>query len=303
MPLMAHKNTQLTGILVACPTPFKADFSLDVPAIKTHVDRMIAAGVHGLVPTGSTGEFMHLTNEEYETVITEFVKASAGRVPVCPGIGSTSTARAVELAKHAESVGADAIMLLPPYYDPPSFESLKIFLKTVADAITIPIMYYNIPGVTGVRLTADQFAEIGEIDGINFMKDTSGDAPTLSNILLTKSDKIQAFNGWDTLTFVGMSLGAKASVWGMAGFIPELSAQLWDLVAVKRDLVAGLELWKKIFPVAAFMETVDYIGAVKAGHEIIGHSAGPSRAPSQPLSAADKATLKSLLQAAGVKTV
>ena len=300
---MAHKNTQLTGILVACPTPFKADFSLDVPAIKTHVDRMIAAGIHGLVPTGSTGEFMHLTDAEYETVITEFVKASGGRVPVCPGIGSTSTARAVELAKHAQSVGADAIMLLPPYYDPPSFESLKIFLKTVADAITIPIMYYNIPGVTGVRLTADQFAEIGQIDGVNFMKDTSGDAPTLSNLLLTKADKIQAFNGWDTLTFVGMALGAKASVWGMAGFIPELSAQLWDVVAIKRDIVKGLELWKKIFPIAAFMESVEYIAAVKAAHEIIGHSAGPSRAPSQPLSADDKATLKSLLQAAGVKTV
>ena len=300
---MAHKNTQLTGILVACPTPFKADFSLDVPAIKTHVDRMIEAGVHGLVPTGSTGEFMHLTDAEYEIVIAEFVKAAAGRVPVCPGIGSTSTTRAVELAKHAEAVGADAIMLLPPYYDPPSFESLKIFLKTVASAITIPIMYYNIPGVTGVRLTADQFAEIGQIDGINFMKDTSGDAPTLSNILLTKSDKIQAFNGWDTLTFVGMALGAKASVWGMAGFVPEAAVALWDAVAVERDLDKGLALWNKIFPVAAFMETVDYIGAVKAGHDIIGHSAGPSRAPSQPLSAADKATLKSLLQAAGVKTV
>lgn len=300
---MAHKNNQLTGILVACPTPFNADYSLDVPGIKTQVDRMIAAGVHGLVPTGSTGEFMHLTDAEYETVIEEFVKAAAGRVPVCPGIGSTSTARAVELAKHAEKVGAEAIMLLPPYYDPPSFESLKIFLKTVADAITIPIMYYNIPGVTGVRLTAEQFAEIGEIDGVNFMKDTSGDAPTLSNLLLTKSDKIEAFNGWDTLTFVGMTLGAKASVWGMAGFMPEVAAELWDVVAVKRDLDKGLALWKKIFPVAAFMESVDYIGAVKAGHDIIGHSAGPSRAPSQPLSAADKATLKSLLQAAGVKTV
>ena len=100
-----------------------------------------------------------------------------------------------------------------------------------------------------------------------------------------------------------MALGAKASVWGMAGFVPEAAVALWDAVAVERDLEKGLALWQKIFPVAAFMETVDYIGAVKAGHDIIGHSAGPSRAPSQPLSAADKATLKSLLQAAGVKTV
>ena len=301
---MSRKTANLTGILVACVTPFTADGSeVDVANLHSQVDRMIAAGIHGLVPTGTTGEFTTLTSAEYEQVISEFVKASNGRVPVVPGIGSTSTARVIELAQHAERAGADAIMLLPPFYDAPAFPALKVFMTSVAESISIPIMYYNVPGATGVHLTADQLAELGDIPGVDYMKDTSGDAVSLTNLIVSKGDRISAFNGWDTLTFVGMSLGAKASVWGMAGFIPELAAQLWNTLAVKKDLTAGRELWGKLWPIADFVESVNYVAAVKAAHELIGSPAGPTRAPVLPLSASERETLRQLLQAAGVKTV
>ena len=301
---MARTNANLRGILVACATPFTADGSaVDVANLHAQVDRMIDAGIHGLVPTGTTGEFMTLTDEEYELVITEYVKAAQGRVPVVPGVGALSTKRAVELAQHSERAGAAAIMLLPPFYDAPQFPALKVFMKTVADSINIPIMYYNVPGATGQHLSADQLAELGDIDGVDFMKDTSGDAVSLSNLIVSKGDRIQAFNGWDTLTFVGIALGAQASVWGMAGVMPEQAAQLWETLAVRKDLQAGRDLWAKLWPVADFMESVNYVAGIKAGYELIGASAGPGREPVLPLSAQERATLKSLLQAAGVKTV
>jgi dihydrodipicolinate synthase/N-acetylneuraminate lyase len=135
------------------------------------------------------------------------------------------------------------------------------------------------------------------------MKDTSGDAVSLTNLIVSKGDRIQAFNGWDSLTFVGMSLGAKASVWGMAGFIPELAVELWNTLARDKNLEGGRELWAKLWPIADFVESVNYVAAVKAAHELIGSPAGPVRPPVLPLSGEDRETLRSLLQAAGVKTV
>jgi dihydrodipicolinate synthase/N-acetylneuraminate lyase len=297
-------STELTGILVACTTPFTADGSaVDHDNLQRQVDRLIDAGVGGLVPCGTTGEFTTLTEREYEDVITAFVRAAAGRVPVCPGVGSTSTARAVALARHCEANGAAAIMLLPPFYDSPNYEALKVFMRTVAESISIPIMYYNVPGATGVRLSADELAGLGDIPGVKYMKDTSGDAVTLMNLLVDKQDRISAFNGWDTLTFFGMATGAKASVWGMAGILPEHAVALWNAVAVRRDLDEGLRLWKPLWELCDFLESVNYVSAIKTAMDLIGHSVGPARPPVLPLHAEERATLRRLLEACGVKTV
>jgi dihydrodipicolinate synthase/N-acetylneuraminate lyase len=297
-------STELTGILVACTTPFTADGSaVDYDNLQRHVDRLVEAGVGGLVPCGTTGEFTTLSEREYEDVIAAFVRAAAGRVPVCPGVGSTSTARAVEFAKHAEASGAVAIMLLPPFYDSPNYEALQVFMRTVAESISIPIMYYNVPGATGVSLSADELAGLGDIPGVKYMKDTSGDAVTLMNLLVDKQDRISAFNGWDTLTFFGMATGAKASVWGMAGILPEHAVALWNAVAVRRDLEEGLRLWKPLWALCDFLESVNYVAVIKAAMELIGHSAGPARPPVLPLHADQRETLRGLLEACGVKTV
>ena len=296
--------TELTGILVAVPTPFKAsDLSVDYDTLAKQVDRLIAAGVGGLVPTGTTGEFTTLTDREYEDVIAAFVKAAAGRVPVVPGIGSLSTARAVELAQHAERSGAAGIMLLPPYYDAPAFPALKVFMQTVAESINIPIMYYNVPGATGVKLSAAELGELGSIPGVNYMKDTSGDAVSLMDLLVNRQDQIKAFNGWDTLTFFGMAAGAQASVWGTAGIVPEHAVELWNVVAVERNLDRGLELWKPLWALCDFLESVNYVAGIKAAMELIGQSAGPARPPVLPLSADEIATLRGLLEDLGVATV
>jgi len=147
-------------------------------------------------------------------------------------------------------------MLVPPFYDPLSFETLKVFLSDVAGAISLPIVYYNVPGATGIRLTADQIAELGEIDGIDYLKDTSGDAVTLTDLIVNRSDKIKAFNGWDTLTFFGIASGAEASVWGAAGVVPELAVELWETLAEKGDLVGAREIWRDLWAISDFLESV-----------------------------------------------
>lgn len=295
-------SVQLRGILAAVTTPFTADgTAIDEPVIKSQVDRLIAAGIHGLVPTGTTGEFMTLEPAEYRRVIELYVQAVDGRIPVVAGVGALSTRGAVELATDVEKLGADAIMIVPPFYDPLDLPTLKSFLTAVSDAITIPIVYYNVPGATGIKLSAAEIAELGEIARVDYLKDTSGDAVELADLLAHRGDKIKAFNGWDTLTFFGIASGAEASVWGVAGIVPELAVQLWETLAEKGDLTQAREQWKHLWAISSFLESVNYVAGIKAGLDLVGHSAGPARLPIQPLAADLKARFAEILRAAGVQ--
>lgn len=298
---MPRKPVELKGILVAVTTPFTADAgAVDETTLRAQVERLVAAGVHGLVPCGTTGEFTTLSSEEYKRVIELYVDAVAGRIPVIAGIGSLSTHGAIELARHAEQAGADALMVVPPFYDPLSFPALERFLTDVAGAVGLSIMYYNVPGATGIRLDANQIAALGAIDGIDFLKDTSGDAVTLADLLVNRTEHIKAFNGWDTLTFFGLASGAEASVWGAAGVVPGLAVQLWDTLVEHGDLVKARELWRDLWAISDFLESVNYVAGIKAGLELIGHPAGPARLPIQPLASADRERFATILDRAGV---
>ncbi|MEO6201303.1 MAG: dihydrodipicolinate synthase family protein [Cryobacterium sp.] len=297
---MTRRNANLTGILAAIPTPFTADGSaLDVAGINAQVERMIAGGLNGVVPTGTTGEFTSLTPEEYRDVIRLNVEAASGRIPVVAGIGHTSTAGAVDLARYAEEVGADAIMVVPPFYDPLSFDALKAFLQTISDAVSIQIMYYNVPGATGVQLDAAQLAEIGGIDGVDYFKDTSGDAVAFTDVLTNRSESITAFNGWDTLTFYGLTLGAKGSVWGVASIVPEKAAELFRAVAIEKDLEKGRALWAPLWALSAVLESMNYAAGIKTALELTGSPVGPVREPILPLAAGDRDRIAQALAGLG----
>ena len=294
---MPRKQVHLSGILAAVPTPFAADGSeLDEEALAALVDRLVGAGVHGLVPCGTTGEFTSLSPVEHRRVIELYVAAAAGRVPVVAGVGALTTAGAIALVQHAEQVGADAVMLVPPFYDPLDLATLTVFLAEVAAATSLPIMYYNVPGATGIRLDAAQVAELGDIEGVDYLKDTSGDAVALTDLIVSRGSRIKAFNGWDTLTFAGLALGAEASVWGVAGLVPEQAVALWDTLAVKSDLGAAREQWRDLWALSSYLESVNYVAGVKAALEILGHPVGPARAPVQPLSAEQRAGLVAVLE-------
>jgi 4-hydroxy-tetrahydrodipicolinate synthase len=290
----------LKGIMVALITPFAADGSVDYAALDAHVNRMIDAGVHGLVPGGSTAEFPALTTEERKKALEQVIKSAAGRVPVIAGIGDLSTIKTINLAKHASQAGASALMVVPPFYDAPNLEQLREFLKEVHDASGVDIMYYNIPSASGVTLKPEEIASLSDV-GVKYLKDTSGNGPAFTELLFGHEHRITAFNGWDTLTFYGLAAGAKGGVWGATNIIPELSIELWNTVAVNGDLKKGRELWKKIWPICNFLESHNYASAVKTGMELRGWTTGGPRKPFALLGDGPKNELASLLKAAGVK--
>jgi dihydrodipicolinate synthase/N-acetylneuraminate lyase len=294
---------ELKGIMVALITPFTDDQSaIDESRLQSHIEHLIQAGVHGLVPGGSTGEFTVMTTAERKQLTELCIKFAADRVPVVVGTGSLSTAEAVELSVHAGQCGAAAVMVVPPFYDPVNLEQLHEMLAEIHDASKLPIVFYNIPPASGLTLTPAEIAGLSKL-GVKYLKDTSGNAPALTELIFALSDQIIAFNGWDTLTFYGLAAGCPGGVWGAANIIPELAVELWDAVAVNGDLKRGRELWAKVYPICKFLESHSYCAAVKTGVELIGQPTGGLRKPFALLKPELQAELKLLLQNAGVKTV
>lgn len=289
------------GIFVELPTPFTTDASeIDEANIDRQVTRLINAGVHGIVPTASTGEFTTLSLGEHMRVIERVVAAADGRVPVIAGTGALTTQNAMKLSERAADVGAAAVLVVAPYYGGLKGELLTSYLTSVADAARVPLVYYHIPGATGIELSADQIADLGRIRGVDYVKETSGDVSILSSLLMGERDKITTFNGWDTLSFYGLVNGAKACIWGAASIFPELSVQLWEAISVRGNLHEAREVWTKLWPVCQFLGTVKYAAGVKAGLDLIGASAGPVRLPLKVLSEDNRHRLSELLRMAGL---
>lgn len=291
----------LEGILAAVVTPFDADGKVDLPGIDRQVDFILGGGAHGVVSTGSTGEFTSLSMEEQKSVNAAYARAAQGRGLAIAGAGALTTDASIELTEAAAEAGADAVMIVPPFYDALNFDELLAHYGAISEAVDIPIMYYNLPSATGVDLTPAQFAQLARETNVSCFKDTGGDITKLATILLDYPDDIDALNGWDTLTFEGLALGAKAGVWGGASFMPGLAGQLYQAVAVEGDLARGRELWKLINPICVFLESHNYAAAIKAGVSLVGNDAGSTRRPIQPLAQEHRDTFAALLRAAGVE--
>jgi 4-hydroxy-tetrahydrodipicolinate synthase len=286
------------GVLPALITPFTDDGSaIDADALDTIVERLIDAGVAGLVPGGSTGEFTTLSHAERRQLVEGTVAAAAGRVPVVAGTGALSTRETVELSVHAEQAGAAAVMIVPPFYDALSWRELNAHYTAVADAIEIPIMYYNLPSASGVKLTAAQLRELP----VACLKDTGGDAVAATELIQTGGPTL--LNGWDTLTFAALAAGVRAVVWGAASILPEQCVELHRLLIDDIDLPAARELWARLWPLCQFLEGQSYPAAVKTACRLVGESPGPVRAPLLPLDDAATTELAALLEHATVAGV
>jgi 4-hydroxy-tetrahydrodipicolinate synthase len=281
------------GVLPALITPFTADgAAIDSAALAAIVERQVDAGVGGLVPGGSTGEFTTLTNAERRLLTELTVAASDGRVPVVAGTGALSTRETVELSVHAERSGATAVMVVPPFYEAPGWGELQAHYTAVADAIDIPIMYYNLPSATGVHLTAEQLRALP----IACLKDTGGDASAATELI--QSDGPTLLNGYDTQTFAALAAGVRAVVWGVASIVPEPCVALHRLLIEDLDLAGARELWADLWPLCAFLEARSYPAAVKAACRLAGDTTGPVRAPLLELDAAATGELAALVDRA-----
>jgi 4-hydroxy-tetrahydrodipicolinate synthase len=295
--------SKLSGILAAIVTPFTEDNRIDRDALALHTDRLIAAQVGGIVTCGSTGEFPSLSVIERREVSETVFEAARSRVPIVVQTGSTRVYESVELSRHAADLGAEAVMVVAPYYEPLSWPETINYYRLLANLVKVPIMLYHIPGATGRKLTADQVFELARIDAIQFMKDSSNDESLLVTLLhaFRERSDFAIFNGWDSLNFVALASGARGSVWGMANFIPELCVEFYRSCQ-DFDEERMRNLWIRILPLVTFCESHTYVAAVKAGCELVGYRLGGPRLPILPLMSDEVKQLVELLKSAGVAT-
>lgn len=285
----------LSGILTALATPFSADENFDEQALRAVVDRSLDAGVDGLVVGGSTAEFAAMSSDERRR-LTDLVLEHAGdRVPVVAQTGATSTREAVELSRAAQRSGADALMVVPPYYEPIGLAQTVQYLKDVAAAVDLPIMLYNIPAATGVALDLETVRTLAdEIDQVRYIKDSSADWEFGLGLIHHLRDRIETFIGWDCYILDALTQGAAGVVAGTANVVPE---QLVGTAQAVRsgDLVGARDAWTALYPVIDAMLTSDFIPAVKEGLRLTGVEAGRPRRPLAPLAAEPAARLEELL--------
>lgn len=290
-------SQQLQGILTALTTPFTPDGELDEPTLRAVVDRSVDAGVHGVVACGSTGEFTALTADERRRIVEVVVDQAGGRVPVIAQTGATSTAEAIRLSRHAESVGADVVMTIAPYYEPLSLAETTRYLKDVAGSVSVPVMLYNIPMATGVDLTPDTVGALArEVPNIKYVKNTTIDMAQSAALIHHYGDVVSTFVGWDSLLLASLVEGAAGVMAGTANIVPRELVAVWDAVQTN-DIAKAREAWNAIFPVIDAIMQQPFVSAVKAVLGAVALPVGVPRAPVAPLDAETTARIADLVTA------
>ena len=245
-------HTPFKGAITALVTPFR-DGVVDEDAFVALVERQISAGIHGLVPVGTTGEGSTLSHEEHRRVVELCVNAARGRVPVIAGAGSNSTTEAIELARHAKTVGADAALMVTPYYNRPSQEGLYRHFAAVNDAVQLPIFIYNVPGRTSVDISNETLARLAELPNIVGIKDATGDLARASQQRLMCGEEWVMISGDDPTALGYMAHGGHGCISvtgnvapdGVASFFNAAMNKDWDTALYWQDRL--IRLHKALF--------------------------------------------------------
>ena len=288
------RHTLWRGTYTVLVTPFTPDGTgVDVPALKRLVDWQIAQGIHGLIPLGSTGEFLSMTLAEQELVMEVCIKQAAGRVPVLIGTGAEWTDEAVMKARLAERLGADGVMVIPPYYSTPTPDELFAHYRRIGEAVSFPIMIYNNPATSNVDMTPDIVARLSRIDNICYIKESTLEVTRVRDIIGLCGDRMTVFAG--ILGYESFWLGAQGWVAVCSNFLPRDSARLFELAADQKDQAAALALYRRILPLVKMVGGHRYVAASKSALDYMGLPVGQPRSPRLPLPAADRAELHAQL--------
>jgi 4-hydroxy-tetrahydrodipicolinate synthase len=276
--------TTFRGTYTVMITPFDAAGALDLPALRRFVDWQIEQGIHGLIPLGSTGEFLSLSDDELTAVAETVIQQAAGRVPVLIGTGAEDTREAVRLSRRAERLGADGVMIIPPYYSTPTEDELFHHYKTIGEAIGLPIMVYNNPATANVDLTPHILARLSTIDNCRYVKESTLEVTRVRDIIRLCGDRMTVFGG--ILGFESFVEGAEGWVAVAANVAPSAMARIFTLVADGNDIQAARTLYLRCLPLIEFVGGQRYVAGTKAllGH--IGRPVGLPRPPRLPLPAA-----------------
>lgn len=246
--------SRFSGIFTALITPFNGG-KVDEGAFQRLVAWQVAEGINGLVPCGTTGESPTLSHAEHMRVVELCIEASDGKVPVMAGSGSNSTEEAIELTRHAKKAGADAALVVAPYYNKPSQEGLYQHFKAVAESVDIPIFIYNIPGRSVVNMTDETLARLAKLPTIAGIKDATGDLTRPLTLRAAGADLIQ-LSGEDLTTVAFNASGGVGCISVTSNIAPRLCAEV-QAACLKGDYAHALELHEKMVPLhqAMFCET------------------------------------------------
>lgn len=248
-------TSRFTGVFTALLTPF-ANGGVDERAFQSFVEWQISEGIHGLLPCGTTGESPTLSHAEHMRVVELCVEAAAGRVPVVAGSGSNSTEEAVVLTRHAQEAGADAALVVVPYYNKPTQEGLYQHFKAIAQSVDIPIFIYNIPGRSVVNLTDETLARLAALPNIIGVKDATGDLSRPYTLRAVGGEKLIQFSGEDMTAVAFNASGGVGCFSVTSNIAPRLCAEVQEATLVG-DYKTALEKHEKLVPLhhAMFCET------------------------------------------------
>ena len=288
----------LTGSIVALVTPMRIDGSVDWGALDRLIEWHIDSGTHGIVPMGTTGESATLATDEHLQVIKRTIDVVAGRVPVIAGTGSNATDEALHQTQEAQRLGADACLLVTPYYNRPTQEGLYQHYKKIAAATTVPIVLYNVPPRTGCDMQPETVARLAAIDGIVGIKEACGDAQRVTAIKNRVAENFFVLSGEDAQTSQMLELGAVGTISVTANVLPSLMAEFCNsFLAGNRTRAAKVDGWLQPVHEILFVESsptptkwaLSDLGRIEAG----------IRLPLVPLSTQHHDTVRERIAAAG----
>ena len=283
----------IQGVLPALITPFTKDNEVDEEGLRQNIEFLIEGGVSGIVPCGTTGESATLSMSEHEHVIEIAINCST--VPVVAGTGSNNTIEALELTKSAEDAGADAALLITPYYNKPNDRGMIAHFKAISHTVDLPLILYNVPSRTGINLKPEVVAELARESNIIGIKEASGNLEQITRIIeLTQDEDFVIFSGDDALTLPIMALGGVGVISVVANVAPSLVVSMVKAFQ-KGELKKARKINIELAPLirAAFLETNPI--PIKKAVELIGLSAGALRLPLASISADNEKKLRTAL--------
>ncbi|WP_159348834.1 4-hydroxy-tetrahydrodipicolinate synthase [Roseomonas harenae] len=287
------------GSLVALITPMTQDGKLDERAFQDFVAWQVAEGTQGLIPVGTTGESPTLSHDEHQRVVELCIEAAGGRVPVIAGAGSNSTAEAVALARHAKEAGADAALVVTPYYNKPTQEGMYLHFKTIADSVDLPIIIYNIPPRSVVDMSVETMARLAKHPNIVGVKDATANLTRPLHTRAACGEDFCQLSGEDHTALAFNAAGGVGCISVTANIAPRLCREMHDAWAEGR-VKDAMAIQNRLVPVhdAMFCETSP--GPVKYAASLLGKGSGFCRLPMAPIAEASRERVRAAMTGAGL---
>lgn len=288
----------IRGTFTVMVTAFDADNGLDLEAQSNFTDWQVQQGINGLIPLGSTGEFLSMSFAEKAKVAECVINSVNGRVPVLVGAGAESTEEVIDNVQMAENLGADGTMIIPPFYSTPTRSEIVKHFERISQNANKPIMLYNNPATANVDLTPELVAELSHLENVDFIKESTMDVTRVRDILEYCEGRMQVFGG--IMGYESFLSGATGWVAVGSNIMPKEFQQLFTMTYDEQNLAEARKIYTKILPIIRLVGGHRYVSATKAALNKIGKPVGLPRSPRLPLPIDDLPMLDDALRLAGV---